>query len=274
MKRGTLTISILLSMAACSTWSVKAVEYAKQNKFKEAYAECEDGVASFRRSMPESLYIAYACHCDVAQTRPIQDDPELVARTKMCRLPYDAAPPDKKPFYALKYGDELHAAGIEYRRRNKLLMAMEVQKRAIDALNESDPSKWKKGPATLAAAKKELLECYTEHKERTLGQCKTPQFEDVELPEDIRRELVAAEALAKSKKYDEASLRYEKLLQKYPGVAVGYFNWALVAGTDGFVGDASALMHCYVRLAPKGAKTREAQDKIYEWEAQLGVEVK
>lgn len=90
-----------------------------------------------------------------------------------------------------------------------------------------------------------------------------------ELPEEVRRFMVQAEALVRAQDPDRASCLYIQALELAPWWAEGHYNLALyLAALDEFDG-AIIEMKRYLALAPAAPDARTAQDKIYEWEVKI-----
>jgi tetratricopeptide (TPR) repeat protein len=90
-----------------------------------------------------------------------------------------------------------------------------------------------------------------------------------ELPEEVRRYMVQAEALVRSQDPDRASCLYVLALDLAPWWATGHYNLALyLAALDEFDG-AIIEMKRYLALSPDAPDARAAQDKIYEWEVKV-----
>ena len=86
--------------------------------------------------------------------------------------------------------------------------------------------------------------------------------------EEQRKYIVQANALSQQKEYDHAIERYEKAIAldpvSYPGA---YFNMALLSAQEHQFRTAIGYMKRYLLLVPDAKDARNAQDKIYEWEA-------
>lgn len=88
-----------------------------------------------------------------------------------------------------------------------------------------------------------------------------------ELPEDARRFRVQAEAAVRRNDFDQAAESFAKALEIAPWWPQGNYNIALIYSELGLHARAIASMRRYLRLQPDAANARQAQDKIYEWEA-------
>lgn len=89
------------------------------------------------------------------------------------------------------------------------------------------------------------------------------------LPEDVRRYKVQAEHAIASKRFDDATERYEQALRLAPWWPEGHFNRALLLGELGRHQEAIVEMKRYLALVPNAPDARAAQDKIYAWEGEV-----
>jgi tetratricopeptide (TPR) repeat protein len=88
------------------------------------------------------------------------------------------------------------------------------------------------------------------------------------LSEEQRKYIIQANALNDNKNYQSAIQYYNKALALNPiSYPAGYYNLALIAGLDGNYDLAILNMKKYLLLLPNAQDAREAQDKIYGWEA-------
>ncbi len=90
------------------------------------------------------------------------------------------------------------------------------------------------------------------------------------ITEEQRKFLVQANIRNDNKKYTEALVLYEKAIKinpfTYPSA---YYNMALISGQLKKYKYAIFNMKKYLMLVPEAEDARKAQDKIYEWEAEL-----
>lgn len=89
------------------------------------------------------------------------------------------------------------------------------------------------------------------------------------MPEAVRQYKVAAEAAVRAKQWPEAIRQYRKALALDPLWPQGHYNQALLFAEIGMYEYAGIAMQKYLLLVPDAANARQAQDKIYEWNAQL-----
>lgn len=87
------------------------------------------------------------------------------------------------------------------------------------------------------------------------------------LTEDARRYRVQAEDAVRERRFEDAADLYQKALEAAPWWADGYFNRALVLGELQAYSDAIGAMRRYLLLAPDAPDARDAQDRVYSWEA-------
>jgi tetratricopeptide (TPR) repeat protein len=91
------------------------------------------------------------------------------------------------------------------------------------------------------------------------------------ISEEQRRFIVQANLLNEKKEYLKALIFYEKVFQlnpvSYPG---GYSNSALIASQIQRYSYAIMNMKKYLMLVPEADDARSVQDKIYEWELEIG----
>ena len=86
--------------------------------------------------------------------------------------------------------------------------------------------------------------------------------------EDVRRFSVQAENAVRNKDLIAAARAYGEALKLAPWWPQGRYNRALIMGELGFHPEAIQEMQRYLALVPDAANARQAQDKIYGWEAQ------
>jgi tetratricopeptide (TPR) repeat protein len=88
------------------------------------------------------------------------------------------------------------------------------------------------------------------------------------ISEEQRKYIVRANALNDNKDYSGAIQYYDKSNAVNPlSYPAGYYNLALIASLAGNYSYAILNMKKYLLLLPNAADAREAQDKIYGWEA-------
>jgi len=86
--------------------------------------------------------------------------------------------------------------------------------------------------------------------------------------EEQRKYIVQANALNDNKDYTAAIQYYDKAIALNPvSYPAGYYNLALIASLAGNYNYAILNMKKYLLLLPNAPDAREAQDKIYGWEA-------
>ena len=89
--------------------------------------------------------------------------------------------------------------------------------------------------------------------------------------EDQRKFVVQANAANEKKDYNEAILLYEKAMEINPfSYPPAYYNIALISSQIKNYIYAILNMKKYLMLLPDAEDARAAQDKIYEWEAEIG----
>jgi tetratricopeptide (TPR) repeat protein len=88
--------------------------------------------------------------------------------------------------------------------------------------------------------------------------------------EDERRYIVQANAMTQAKNYNRAIELYEKAIVLNPTNPMVYNNEALLLAIVGQYHSAINRMKKYLLLVPEADDARAAQDKIYEWEAEIG----
>lgn len=87
-----------------------------------------------------------------------------------------------------------------------------------------------------------------------------------ELPEEARRFQIQAFAAVDEGRFGEAAEAFQRALDLAPWWPQGHFNLALTrAALDDYPGAVEAMGR-YLKLEPSAQDSREAQDKIYEWE--------
>jgi hypothetical protein len=89
------------------------------------------------------------------------------------------------------------------------------------------------------------------------------------LPEEVRRMLVQADALAKRDEGAKALPLLEKAKRKAPWFPPVHYNLAMMNAMNKDFGGAIASMTAYLEIAPDAPDARQAKDKIYEWETSL-----
>lgn len=89
------------------------------------------------------------------------------------------------------------------------------------------------------------------------------------LPEEVRRMLVQADALAKRDEGAKALPLLEKAKRKAPWFPPVHYNLAMMNAMNKDFGGAIASMTAYLEIAPDAPDARQAKDKIYEWETML-----
>lgn len=88
------------------------------------------------------------------------------------------------------------------------------------------------------------------------------------ISEEQRKYIVQANALNDKEDYQSAVQYYDKAFSLNPvSYPSGYYNLALIAGLAGNYNYAILNMKKYLLLLPNAQDAREAQDKIYGWEA-------
>jgi tetratricopeptide (TPR) repeat protein len=93
-----------------------------------------------------------------------------------------------------------------------------------------------------------------------------------EIPEDVRRFKVMAEADVADKRFSDAVDAYESGIALAPWWPEGHFNEALMLGELHYFDEAIEHMKKYLALVPDAADARAAQDKIYVWESKRQAE--
>ena len=92
-------------------------------------------------------------------------------------------------------------------------------------------------------------------------------------PEEGRCYRVQAEFMAQQKRYEDAINLYEQGIKVAPWWPEGHFNTALLLGEMKRWEEAIAAMKRYVMLTPDAPDARAAQDKLYQWEAAMQMEL-
>jgi tetratricopeptide (TPR) repeat protein len=90
-----------------------------------------------------------------------------------------------------------------------------------------------------------------------------------EVPEDVRRYKVQAEAAVQQKRYSDAAAAYEQGLKVAPWWAEGHHNRAILLFETGLGTEAIVEMKKFLALEPNAPAARAGQDRIYQWEAVL-----
>lgn len=89
------------------------------------------------------------------------------------------------------------------------------------------------------------------------------------LPEEVRRMLVQADALAKRDEAAKALPLLENARRKAPWFPPVHYNLAMMNAMNKDFSGAIASMTAYLEIAPDAPDARQAKDKIYEWETML-----
>ena len=89
------------------------------------------------------------------------------------------------------------------------------------------------------------------------------------ISEEVRRYIVQANAMTQSKNYNKAIELYEKAIAIDPTNPMVYNNEALLLAMVGQYSSAINRMKKYLKLVPEAEDARAAQDKIYEWDAEI-----
>lgn len=130
-----------------------------------------------------------------------------------------------------------------------------------DNLAYVQQSLWKKKTADALAAFQPVVE-----KHRAMPA--KPQ-----VSEEQRKYIVQANSMTQKKQFDKAMALYGKALDIDPlSFPAAYYNMALIASQQGRYNAAILSMRKYLLLVPDAEDARSAQDKIYEWEAAVGVQ--
>jgi tetratricopeptide (TPR) repeat protein len=88
------------------------------------------------------------------------------------------------------------------------------------------------------------------------------------IAEEQRKYFLQANALNENKDYQSAIQYYDKAFAVNPvSYPAGYYNLALISSLAGNYNYAILNMKKYLLLLPNAPDAREAQDKIYGWEA-------
>jgi len=87
-----------------------------------------------------------------------------------------------------------------------------------------------------------------------------------QLPEEVRRFKIQAEAAIKQKDFDEAIRSYAEALKLAPWWPEGYYNSAIIIGELGRHSEAISSMRRFIDLEPGTPAARNGQDRIYQWE--------
>lgn len=96
------------------------------------------------------------------------------------------------------------------------------------------------------------------------------RIEDSNVTEDQRKLIVQANHFNDKKEYKKSIEYFNHAIDINPlSYPAAYFNMALISGELQDYGIAILNMKKYLLLAPNADDAREAQDKIYEWEADL-----
>jgi hypothetical protein len=91
-----------------------------------------------------------------------------------------------------------------------------------------------------------------------------------EVPESVRARKVAAEVAVRERNLWRAVEEFEAGLAIAPWWPQGIYNVALVYAELGIYPRAIGYMRRYLTLLPQAPNARQAQDKIYEWQAKGG----
>jgi len=96
------------------------------------------------------------------------------------------------------------------------------------------------------------------------------QAEKPTIPEEQRKLIVQANAANDEKRYEDALSLYRKAVMiNQVSFPQAYFNMALLAASTYKFNYAIFNMKKYMLLVPEAEDARAAQDKIYEWEAEI-----
>jgi tetratricopeptide (TPR) repeat protein len=87
-----------------------------------------------------------------------------------------------------------------------------------------------------------------------------------ELPEEVRRLRLQAEAALHDKRFEDAAERYAQALQIAPWWPEGRFNLAIVLADLGAYRSAEREMKRYLVLSPGDPDAPQLQDKLREWD--------
>jgi tetratricopeptide (TPR) repeat protein len=103
---------------------------------------------------------------------------------------------------------------------------------------------------------------------KLLAQKYVAASEKQSMNEEQRKLFVQGNAMNKQLDYDNALIYYDKAFSINPvSYPEGYYNYALIAALAGKYDLAIHNMKKYLLLLPNSPDAREAQDKIYGWEA-------
>lgn len=91
-----------------------------------------------------------------------------------------------------------------------------------------------------------------------------------EISESVRARKVAAEAAVRDRDLWRAIDEFEAGLELAPWWPQGNYNVALVYAELGLYPRAIGYMRRYLMLVPQAPNARQAQDKVYEWQARGG----
>jgi hypothetical protein len=89
------------------------------------------------------------------------------------------------------------------------------------------------------------------------------------LPEEVRKMLVQADALAKRDEGAKALPLLEQARRKAPWFPPVHYNLAMMNAMNKDFSGAIEAMTAYLEIAPDAPDARQAKDKIYEWETML-----
>ena len=90
------------------------------------------------------------------------------------------------------------------------------------------------------------------------------------ITEEQRKYIVQANSMNEKKDYLNAIKLYNTLIEKNPiAYPAAYYNLALISAQTGNYLYAIVNMKKYLLLVPESEDARAAQDKIYEWEAEI-----
>ncbi len=91
-----------------------------------------------------------------------------------------------------------------------------------------------------------------------------------EITEEQRKYIVQANLFNQKKEYDKAISLYNKVIEiEQTAYPAAYYNQALLLAQTQRFREAIYNMKKYLMLVPEAEDARAAQDKIYEWEAEL-----
>jgi hypothetical protein len=86
------------------------------------------------------------------------------------------------------------------------------------------------------------------------------------VPEEVRRLVVQAEALAKENESGRATAKLDEALRAAPWLPPAWYNRAFARAMEKDYGGAIRSMETYLLLAPDAPDARKAKDQVYQWE--------